>query len=294
MSKRVAEPLPLPPTKRSRTSEEEAQTQHKRYMTRTAKTLILGLGTSQKFEKQFRYRTEHTMHMHGFLVFTLENHRFQKGTYSALLAEKFQLELLRLKTFEQWARISGGLSKEPNRRQIPGYAFGKHLNGKSEILEDLIFALRSRIEYVLRKSEDQIRITLECYPTLILNHGETTVQHPHTDWKIGLGNRYSVIMALTGMNLVVALGEHPSKLERNLEEVVDQLVLHSLRLDPGEIICFHGSLVHAGGKNPEGALRLHWYASENISETGVPVDSFVKIKGLYRKGQRLRPIEKLE
>ena len=53
--------------------------------------------------------------------------------------------------------------------------------------------------------------------------------------------------------------------------------MYSLELLPGEIICFHGSLIHAGGKNANGAMRLHWYAAPNLGNIGIPDNVVEKI-----------------
>ena len=55
--------------------------------------------------------------------------------------------------------------------------------------------------------------------------------------------------------------------------------MRSLTLETGEIVCFDGNLVHAGGRNERGAMRLFWYGSYNLQETNIP-GNFVSLARL--------------
>ena len=155
-------------------------------------------------------------------------------------------------------------------------------------------SLRRSIESTLEITEDRIETSLESFPSVLINKGETSIQRPHCDWKADYTNRYSVIWAVTKTQLAVAVGRHPDELQRDYDNAIKELDYQVLNLEPGEVICFRGNLIHSGGKNPKGALRLHWYASYNPMVTGVPRNKIATVRDIYEEGQELEVIEKLE
>lgn len=263
-----------------KTSQVAQQRQRKRQKsltdTQAANQLIFGQRRDRPQEQSLRYRTDHRMIGAGFFVFTLESPAFPNQCFSENLARKFQTSLEKVRKWDKLEKMGHGITGEDHRLQILGSDFEALLETSPIEFQLLTVSLKAEIQKALMLSDDRIRASLEEFPTLLLNSGPTEVQDAHIDWTLNSTGRYSVIMAITETELIIALGQKPTQTSgKNFAEVQERVRMHSLQLSPGEIICFHGRLIHAGGRNKRGALRLHWYASKNIANDGVPDDEVV-------------------
>ena len=295
MSKR-SRPQSRKPNKKRKTLESgktDPAKQKKRDVTRATNYVLRTAGAIPKPHESYKYRTRHRVLEDGFCVFTLEHPRFQEGQLARLIAEKYHEEFFKFDDIDGWLEQCHELVGEPNRCQIPSAKFGRILDSRSTLYA-LTVELPNIIRSVLRNSKDRVTTIPQFFPTVLLNKGKTEIQDPHTDWDSDDSDLYSIILAITRTNLAVAVGAHPDELQKNYASAVKRLKYHSLTLEPGEIICFRGNLIHSGGINQRGALRLHWYCSRNPMVTELPQNAVSKVKGIFRKNQTLEPIEKIE
>ena len=245
---------------------------------------LYGSNPGPRRTETYRYLSGHRMLRDGFFIFRLEHPELKNHSFSAGLAQEFATHFRLHLDWEEWLNRSDHLTNEDHRHQVKSKVFEDSLDRAPPEFVELVRSLKHRIESALFASTDQLRVSMENYPSVLMNSGDTDIQSLHMDWSLDTSDRYSVIMAITRIELVVALGLPPRETNaHNLEFVKSQVEMHSLILDPGEIICFHGWLIHAGGKGPEGTLRLHWYAAKNLLTKNVPENFVVPIRKKYNK-----------
>ena len=261
--------------------------------TRALHVAYHGKGRAKAPHEKYKYRTRHRMLKDGFCVFTLESDRFTDGSYSRHLASKFQREFFKQREEKVWPSYSESLTQEDDRKQVESSVFAELIRDSRPLMQ-WVKSVPHLISTALYDSQDSYITFLQNFPSVLINTGTSTIQRLHTDWETHMENRCSVIMAITEIELILSTAGHSKWINQNLPLTLEKLDLKSLTLEPGEIICFDGNLIHAGGRNKKGAMRVFWYGSYNLQVARVPFDSVTFAEVEIDPHADLDKIEKLQ